>query len=402
MKLDEKKLKGNTFSISGFSKKFRIAKSKSTVKGTLEASGATVDKKGGKCLIGRETENFMTAFTNADYVFEGELEDRSYQDNFQYFKDIDLKFYDMMRKLLATDNIRFSFIRIGVPVTEAEFEKLEKKLKRPIPAAVKEFYSIFGEIRVLWDSRNPYKKTGVTAGSKSWSLDYHDNHTGAFQILPLKTVLFEKWDKEEYCFDVGTDLKIFDPSSDYHMVALDITSEGNPMVYRGEDHGVQFRESAPFSFTDYINLTIGLYGTRERFSYFQMTDFNSAHNKSEAEIKAAITGKAAVDINNDAYLLPAIKEITTVVDAAIEQGDYDAALNKVLDLHNLRYSLFIDYKIDLARLKGEAADFAKSIFYYAKDAGFDWEAYEKEHAQNSIFEDKEYLKAKKKYLKSIA
>jgi hypothetical protein len=43
----------------------------------------------------------------------------------------------------------------------------------------------------------------VRAG-KAWNLDAYDNHIGSIQILPLKTVLFEKMEEH---FDVDDDLK---------------------------------------------------------------------------------------------------------------------------------------------------------------------------------------------------
>lgn len=395
MKLDKRKIENQTFSVSKFSKKFRLAKTKKYVGGTLQELGATIVKEGGKCLVGRETENFYTAFANADYVFEGELEDRSYQESFEYFKNFDLKFYDMMRGLLATDNISFTYISIGAPLVEEDFAKLEKKLKRSIPKAVKEFYSIFGELRILWKHRNPYINTGRNASKKAWNLDYHDNHVGSFQILPLKTVLFEKWEDERYCFDVGADLKIFDTSSDYHMVALDISDEGDPLVYRGEDHGIQFREASPMLFTKYMDLCLGLYGTRERLGYFQLP--GATHNKSEAEIQAAIAGKADIDINNDAFILPKIEEITTKVDKAISIENYKLAQDQLMDLHGLRQPLFDRYMIDLDRLQQKEDAFAKRIAYAVKDKKFDWQAYEQTNQGDPIFESKAYLKVKKAF-----
>jgi hypothetical protein len=396
MQLDQSKIKGQTFSLTGFSKKFRIAKTKSTVKGAIESLGGTIEYQGGKSLIGRETENFHSLHTEGDYIFEGELEDRSYQKDFEYFKDFDLKFYDMMRELLATTNISFSYIRIGVPVTAEQFEKLEKKLKRPIPKAVKEFYSIFGELRVLWKHRHPYTDTGRSASSKVWNMDYHDNHIGSFQILPLRTVLFEKWDNESYCFDVGTELKIFDTSTEYHMVALDVTDEGNPLVYRGEDHGVQFREASPLLFTEYLNLCLGLYGTRDRMQYFHLFG-GSAYNKSEKEVAEAIAGKATVDINNEAYIVTKVKEISALVDKAIEDKDYPLAESKAFDLHDLRSTVYDSYMINLQRLKQNGDTFANRISHAVRRGEFDWQAYEKKHKGDPIFESEAYLKVKEDF-----
>ncbi|MGH1338781.1 MAG: hypothetical protein ACRBFS_21885 [Aureispira sp.] len=401
MQLDPKKIKGETFSLTTLSKKFRIASSKKYVKGALEELGGIVNTKGGKQLIGRETTNFGTSNKNGTFIFEGELEDRSYQQDFKHFKDIDLKLYDMLRELLATTNIKFTFIRIGVPVKEAEFEKLEKKLKRKIPAAVKEFYSIFGELRILWDYRTPYKDTGRSANLKSWNIDYRDNHKGSFQILPLKMVLFEKWEDEAYCFDVGSELKLFDTSSEYHPVALDITDEGDPFVYRGEDHGIQFREASPFLFTDYIKLCIGLYGTRERLRYFQLMGLGSNYNKTDQEIAEAIAGKVVVDINNDAYIQPKLDAAKTSAENALADKDGERLLSSIQkhDLHTLNAPLFYAYLIDVDRLKQNAASFAQRVTHQVKDENFDWEAYEAKYANDPIFESKEYLKAKKKFSK---
>lgn len=69
MILAENKIKDTVFSISGFSKKFKIAKNKGFVKGALEELGGIVESKGGKSIIGKETSNFLTAFANEDYYF---------------------------------------------------------------------------------------------------------------------------------------------------------------------------------------------------------------------------------------------------------------------------------------------------------------------------------------------
>ncbi len=397
MQLDVSKINDQTFSLTPFSKNFRLAKTKKYVKGTLEELGATVQSKGGKSLVGRETENFLTVSLTGEYLFEGELEDRSYQKDFQYFKDYDLKLYAMLRDLFATTNISFTYIRLGVPLTATDFEKYEKKLKRKIPAAVKEFYSIFGELRILWDYRTPYNNTGRSADLNVWNLDYRDNHKGSFQILPLKTVLFEKWEDEAYCLGVGSDLKIFDSSSEYHMVALDVTAEGNPMVYRGDDHGVQFREAAPFLFTDYMDLCLGLYGTRERFAYFHLHGSNS--NKSEQEVADAIAGRVVVDINNDAFLAPKLEAAKAAAETALAAGDA-ALLQKEIqehDLHTLQMPLFYYYLIEVDRLNQNADSFAKRVAYHVQDGSFDWQAYEHKYADDPIFESKPYLKVKKKF-----
>lgn len=328
-------------------------------------------------------------------IFEGELEDRSYQKDFEYFKDFDLKFYDMMRKLLKTDNISFSHIQIEEGLTEADFEKLEKKFKRPIPKAVKEFYSIFGELRILWKHRNPYIDTGVSASKTVWNMDFRDNHFGSLQILPLSRVLFEAWDDEKYCLGVGTDLKIFDTSSDYHMVALDVTHEGNPFVYRGEDHGVQFNEATPLLFTEYMDLCIGLFGIKERMRYFQTPGFNN--DKSENELEDAIAGKIEIDLNNDVYVNEKVQEITTLIDQAISKKDFKEAQNHVMELHNLKKTLFARYMLDLDRLQQLDSDFSKRMSYAVKEQEIDWAEYEETHKGDPIFESKDYLKVKKKF-----
>lgn len=401
MQLDANKIKGQTFSITTFSKKFRLAKTKKYVKGALEELGGTVTNKGGKQLIGRETENFLTANKTGEYIFEGELEDRSYQKDFNYFKDIDLKLYAMLRELIAATNIRFTYIRIGVPVGATDMEKLEKKLQRKIPAAVKEFYSIFGELRILWDNRMPYKDTARSASLKAWNIDYRDNHQGSLQILPLKTVLFEQWDAEQYCFDVGTDLKLFDTSMEYYPVALDISDEGDPFVYRGEDHGIQFREASPFLFTDYIDLCINHYGTRDRMGYFHLMGAGSAYNKTEEEREAAIKNRVAVDFNNDAYFQPKLDAAKAAAATALATNDHTLIAKAIQehDLHSLEMPLFYYYWIEVDRLKGDAASFANRVGHQIKDANFDWQAYEEKYAGDAIFASKEYLKAKKKFTK---
>ena len=227
MDLQKTIIEGKTFTLHSQSKKFRLGKSKNTVGGLLEEQGGAVINFSNKkepydyVLIGRETENFSPHRRKVAYIFEGELLDRTHISQFEYFPDLDIKFYDMLRTIFKEDNIDISCLSIGNPLTESDFLAYEKKLKRKIPKAVKEFYSVFGEIKLLWKFRKPYERSGIRV--KGWNIDYYDNHFGSFQILPLKTVLFEKWNNPDYCLEVGEDLKIFDFSYDFYPMAFDLS-----------------------------------------------------------------------------------------------------------------------------------------------------------------------------------
>jgi hypothetical protein len=300
----------------------------------------------------------------------------------------------MLRKLFVEKNVDLSYLVIGNPLTEEDFAKYEKKLKRKIPQAVKEFYSIFGEIRLLWSFRTPYERTGVSASRTTWNRDYYDSHVGSFQILPLKTVLFEKWDDPKYCFGVGTDLKIFDSSSEYHMIALDITDEGNPMSYRGEDHHILFDETAPFSFTDYIHLSINLFGKRERFDYFHLY-MSTQYNKSKEEVQAAINGTVEVDLKNKAAIEEKVKETITKVKALLKAKKYEEASEASYDVYDADRNVFITLILDIAREKNDVPLFISKLKNAIKFHDFDVEIYEKYVGGDVFFEGEEYLVWKK-------
>lgn len=396
MNFDKNKIQGKTFALSSRSKKFRLGKSKKMVAAQVAANGGKIVNAASSkvtydyLVLGRETENFYPATNKVNYLFEGELLDRTYLKDFKYFPDLDIRFYGMLRKLFVEENVSLSYLVIGNPLTEEDFAKYEKKLKRKIPTAVKEFYSIFGEIRLLWSFRVPYERTGVSASRTAWNKDYYDSHVGSFQILPLKTVLFEKWDDPQYCFDVGTDLKIFDSSSEYHMIALDITDEENPMSYRGEDHGVQFREAAPFSFTDYIHLSINLFGKRERFSYFPLYMLNQ-YNKSKEEIKAAIDGTVEVDLKNKAAIEERIATTKIKVQDLIKAKKYEDATETSYEVYDSDKIVFDTLTLDIARAQNDIQLFISKLKKAVQFHKFNIEEYEKYVGNNAFFQKEEYL-----------
>ncbi len=267
VKLIKKEIEGRQIEIYTESKKFILANKKGDVKNMLENYGAVV-KKFNKdqdiyLLIGRDffvSGNY--SYINRKYLFEDELLENHLQ--LSFFPNLKRDFYNMIRSLLQREDLYIHYFSIGKPLSEDDFEKYEKKLKRKIPLAVKEFYSAFGHIQILWDYKEPYVDRRVRAG-KAWNLDAYDNHIGSLQILPLKTVLFEKWDEH---FDVDNDLKIFDFYSEYNMIALDLDSGENPTMYKGDNYGNTFTDHSTMNFTDYICLTLNLHGLRERGQYF--------------------------------------------------------------------------------------------------------------------------------------
>ena len=180
------------------SNKFTIANKKTEVKLLLEQSGATVKKLNKEediyLLIGRDLlVSGRNYYHNRKYLFDDEL--LEHQDNeLTFFPNLRNDFYTMLRGLLERKDLYVHYFSVGKPLTEEDFGKYEKKLKRKIPLAIKEFYSVFGHIQLLWDYSQPYVNRGVRAG-KAWNVDAYDNHIGSIQILPLHTVLFENWGK---------------------------------------------------------------------------------------------------------------------------------------------------------------------------------------------------------------
>jgi hypothetical protein len=247
---------------------------------------------------------------------------------------------------------------------------------------------------LLWSFRTPYERTGVSASRTSWNKDYYDSHVGSFQILPLKTVLFEKWDDPKYCFGVGTDLKIFDSSSEYHMIALDITDEGDPMSYKGEDHNILFDEASPFFFTDYINLSINLFGKRERFDYFSLY-MPSQHRKPKEEIQAAIDGTVEVDLKNKAAIEEKIEDIKIKVQKLLKSKKYEEASEASYDVYDADKTVFNTLTLDIARKQNDVPLFLSKLKNAIKFHDFNIEAYEKYVGNDPFFEGDEYLVWKK-------
>lgn len=241
---------------------------KTEVKQLLESNGAVVKKLDKEAeiylLIGRDLlVSGRNYYHNRKYLFDDELIE--HQDNeLTFFPNLRADFYNMLRGLLERKDLYVHYISIGKPLIAGDFAKYEKKLKRIIPLAVKEFYSIFGHIQLLWDYSEPYVNRGVRAG-KAWNLDSRDNHIGSIQILPLNTVLFENWDKY-VALDEGQG--VFDYYSEYYMTGLTLGETDNPTVCKGDDHGATFTDHSTMSFSDYIQLTLNMHGLKERSRYF--------------------------------------------------------------------------------------------------------------------------------------
>ena len=159
------------------SNKFTIANKKTEVKLLLEQSGATVKKLNKEediyLLIGRDLlVSGRNYYHNRKYLFDDELIE--HQDNeLTFFPNLRNDFYNMLRGLLERKDLYVHYFSVGKPLTEEDFGKYEKKLKRKIPLAIKEFYSVFGHIQLLWDYSQPYVNRGVRAG-KAWNVDAYE------------------------------------------------------------------------------------------------------------------------------------------------------------------------------------------------------------------------------------
>ena len=145
MQLIKQKIEGKQIDVFTESKKFALASTKGEVKSLLEINGAIV-KKFNKdediyLLIGQD---FMASgnyfYRNRKYLFEGELVENQ-NGPLSFFPNLKADFYDMMRELLQRKDLYVHYFSIGKPLTDEDFEKYEKKLKKKIPLAVKEFYS---------------------------------------------------------------------------------------------------------------------------------------------------------------------------------------------------------------------------------------------------------------------
>lgn len=258
-------LKGKTLEINTNSR-FQLGKTQKAIREALASRGISnlVSSSGDYMLLGRYNDCIHFLDERHKLIFERELMERS-PISHTYFEGLEQKLYDMVRHLGAMENVRLDLFSIGEGLTETEFEAIEKKLKFPIPRAIREFYSIFGHVQLLWHFKNPPHEGSIYTGS----LYIHSGqHQGCINILPLRKFLFNNWKDPELYLELpeDKDVRLFDLYSDYHIVGCDVSDSPDPQVYLGSDHGVDFAPLKGLTFSEYIKKEIGIFGFLNRFT----------------------------------------------------------------------------------------------------------------------------------------
>ncbi|WP_153395635.1 hypothetical protein [Chryseobacterium vaccae] len=276
-------IKDKRFLLPSDIKKYSLG-SKQKVKEYIEAHGGYVirDKYTPEeydyILIGTQVNDFgykasrhLELYPEAKILFEQELLMESQEEN-RYLKSFFKDCMDRFRAVFSHPDILVAYYSVGRPYGPDDFQKIEKKLNQNIPAAIKEFYSIFGQLKLIWTYCSINTQRSFYNDKNVYNLMTNScgEMYGSIQILDLKMALFEDWTKHEHAVHLtsGKSLKIFDYYSDYHMAAFDLEND-NPLVYIGDDYGVTFEDCQPMLFSDYLKLVINSYGFSHRSYLFE-------------------------------------------------------------------------------------------------------------------------------------
>ncbi|BEV04480.1 SMI1/KNR4 family protein [Chryseobacterium gambrini] len=276
-------IKDKRFLLPSEVKKYALG-SKQKVKEYIEANGGHIIKDKYEpeefdyILIGTPIKDFgfsasrhLKLYPEAKILFEQELLNEPKAES-NYLKSLFQDYMDRFRDIFSHYDILVAYYSIGKPYTSEDFKRIEKKYRKNIPAAIKEFYSVFGKIKLIWTycsintKRSFYDEKDVDNLISSTCGEMF----GSIQILDLNKVLSEDWTKYEHAVHLssGKELKIFDYHSDENMAAFDLEND-NPLVYMGDDHGATFEDYKPMLFSDYLKLTINSYGFFRRKYLFE-------------------------------------------------------------------------------------------------------------------------------------
>ena len=408
MKILTEKIKGKHFVVSPNFKKF-ILGGKKAIRTMIEKNGGTwsyqpMDDRFNYYLLGSQMEDFALSRCYAPLrngrgkaIAEQELIEFPELENAEFFSDIFERFSALMTRLLSERNIRLDSYKINKPITEKEFASFEKHIKQPIPKAIKEFYSIFGSMQILWKFAYPKASHGISKGRNLWNYSHRDSHPGTIQFLPLRIVLKEKWHDSEMHFSMTEKMKMLDYLSEYHMVALELSDAENPIVKLGTDHGVDFSDYLPMTFSDYVKFTFHTFGSRERPSLFPIPyGRHMSYNKQIERLQKVIERPVKFDFDNMEAQQELKEGIKDRFRTAINENDLAGAeeiANKMCDLGELEYSYL---ELELAALKNDVEDFEMSLEHYICMHGkrFSFEYYESETSSDR-FQDTDFYKEQK-------
>jgi hypothetical protein len=378
MNLLEEKIKNKTFNfVVGQIAKYRLGKNGKAVKILLESHGATIKNYASKehdyVLLGLEHSFANLYDRTGSLIFENELIEQPAVE-LKYFQGLEARFYDMLRRLYKQPNVSFDFFSIGKGLTEDDFAKIEKKFKRKLPAAVKEFYSIFGHIKLLWSFNRPSQTRRFYLDKNAHCL-HSGQHEGSIHIMPLTRVLSEDWGKY-HSIPENKNLKIFDYYSLYHMLSFELSDKDNPDIYRGEDHGVCFDHLPSLSFSTYINMVIGAYAYINRFKYLEFwTNSQQDSILDEANLSQACSGFLDLDFDNKKAVEKYIVKTWEKINEQLHKGDLKQAFELA------RWFLKYDVKAYAVCLDFLASDQDEAHYFHclqsAIENNFDLADYEK-------------------------
>lgn len=385
--------------------KYDLGKTQKEIKKNLISKGAEIVSDYGKSdyvILGKKNRSLHFLNKNNNILIETELIDEKHN-NLNYFQDLEQKLFNMLRRLISMENITVDMFEVGKGMNEEELEKIEKKLKKPIPKSVKEFYSVFGYVKVLWSFKNPpvsYREI------YSNSLYLHSGqHNGCINILPIKKFLFEDWKNPELYLSIPNDkdIRLFDLYSDYHILACELSDEEDPKVYLGSDHGVSFESLNNLTFSNYVKRSIGIYGYLNRFTntnkwilagngyifnQSHVEDIEDKHNKTKS-----IEGFVDLDSSNTEEIENYKDKSWETIRNLLSQKEYQKVFDKArtLSRYDLNaYSIMLDFWV----IEENEDMFFKGIEAFF-ERGFDIEKYESETEQKKYLNTPEYNELKK-------
>lgn len=392
MRINATSVQGKRFQIIEEYVQYSTQETPQEIMDLLQASGATVSTfviEGIDPILIGSTSGFPLAFDRCKkvpLVFEGEILDQPKR-NRNYFNRFEDRFYEMVRQLHQQANVRLTYLSLGQGLTEAEIEALEAKAGKKIPAAVKEFYQIFGHVIFLWEFKKPYTSKETLLGSNSYCL-HSGQHQGSIHIMPLQQVLLEDWKEEEHHFPEGTDLRIFDYFSMYHMMAFEMGDSDDPQLYLGEDHGAGFDPIQP-TFSAYVNALVGIYGYLNRFQHMEFwTTDESDSLLEERNWKLAASQFVSFDFTNRHAIKEYVRETWERIEGGIEREAWD-------EVYNIA-SAFYEYDIkangtvlDILTIRENEEEYFEWLGYAIED-GFDLDAYEVETQFKTFMQTERY------------
>ncbi|HHH50251.1 MAG TPA: hypothetical protein ENK52_04655 [Saprospiraceae bacterium] len=399
-----KDISGKKVSILSDSK-YQLGKTQREIKEKLKTKGAEIVSdydKSDFIILGKKNRSLHFLNDKHKILVEAELEAQEPK-HFTYFGGLAQKLFDMLRQLIAMDNVTVDMFEIGAGLTEKEFATIEKRLKKPLPKSVKEFYSVFGHVKMLWHFSNPpvsYR------GIYHKGLYLHSGqHNGCINILPLRKFLFENWKNPELYLSLPADkdIRLFDLYADYHIIGCELSNDEDPKVYLGSDHGVNFELINDLTFSVYINRVIGIYGYVNRFTNtkqwiiggngYIFDQFSVEDIKDDENIQKLSTGFVALDSANAAEIENYKRKSWEEIKDLLSQEAYKEAFVKarILSSSDL-YACSV--MLDVWVIEENEEMFYKGIAAFS-GRGFDLEKYESETEQRTYLDKPEYGVLKK-------